>query len=183
MAGTKTRTPEPSPPPAALEARPRFLVTVVLYAVLVLALSVVFLSDLVFDDLLSGLRRLVALTASGTLSSVGMPVSSRGEIISGPVTSLLIVNECTGIDATILLVSAVLVFPAAWRQKLIGTGLAIGVMMAVNFVRVLTLTYLGNYHAGWLEIGHLYVWPVIVILAGVGTLLFWAERFAIPRAA
>ena len=46
-------------------------------------------------------------------------------------TALLIVNECTGIDATILLVSAVLVFPAAWRPKLIGIGLAVAVMMSV----------------------------------------------------
>ncbi len=176
-----TRSQEPIP--AVLERRSRFLLTVVLYAASVLTLSVVLLSDMVFSDLLQGLRRFVAFAASGTLSLAGMPVSSHGEVISGPGTALLIVNECTGIDATILLVSAVLVFPAAWRHKLIGIGLAVAVMMTVNFVRVLTLTYLGSYHGSWLEVGHLYVWPVVVIVAGVGTLLFWAERIALPRAA
>ena len=171
------------PATAALERPPRFLLTVVLYAASVLTLSVVLLSDMVFNDLLHGLRRFVAFAASGTLSLAGMPVSSHGEVISGPGTTLLIVNECTGIDATILLVSAVLVFPAAWRPKLIGIGLAVAVMMGVNFVRVLTLTYVGNYHGPWLEVGHLYVWPVVVIVAGVGTLLFWAERIALPRSA
>jgi exosortase/archaeosortase family protein len=171
------------PTPGPLERRPRFLLTVALYAVFVLTLSLVLLSDLVFDDLLHGLRLFVAQAAAWTLALAGMPVTSHGEVISGPGTALLIVNECTGIDATILLVSAVLVFPAGWREKLIGVGLATAVMMGTNFVRVLALTYIGNYHGPWLEVGHLYVWPVVVILAGVGTLLFWAERIALPRTA
>lgn len=170
-----------APSPSALEQRPRFVITVAAYALLVLGLSVVLLSDMVFDDLLKELRIAVSQSASAVLSLVGIPVVSRGEIISGPGTSLIIVNECTGIDATILLVSAILVFPATALQKLMGSALAIGVMMVLNFVRVLTLVYLGNYHHAWLDVGHLYVWPVFVILAGVGTLLFWAERFAVPR--
>ena len=49
-------------------------------------------------------------------------------------------------------------------------------MMIVNFVRILTLIFLGNYSPDLLEVGHLYVWPPIVILVGVGTLLLWADR-------
>ena len=164
------------------EHRPRFILTVVLYGALVLVLSVLLLSDLVFEDLMSGLRSAVARGAAQALATLGMPVTARGQLISGAGTSLLIVNECTGVDATILLVSAVLVFPAGLRQKLIGTLLCAAMMLALNFVRVLTLVYIGNYHGAWLDVSHLYVWPVVVILAGVGTLLFWAERFAVPRA-
>jgi exosortase/archaeosortase family protein len=173
--------PDPGGAPSALERRPRFIVTVAVYALLVLVLSVVLLSDMVFDDLLRQLRIAVAHSSAGLLNLFGLPVVARGEIISGPGTSLIIVNECTGIDATILLVSAILVFPATSLQKLLGSVLAIGVMMVLNFVRVLTLVYVGNYHNAWLDVGHLYVWPVFVILAGVGTLIFWAERFAVAR--
>ncbi len=159
----------------------RFLWTCALYVALALTLSVVLLSNLVFDDLLLGLRVAVADGAVSVLNLFGVPVASQGASIRGPGTALILVNECTGIDATILLVCAILVFPAPWRARGIGTALAVGVMMSVNFVRVLTLVYLGNYAPGWLEIGHLYLWPVVVILAGVGTLLFWAERLAVPR--
>lgn len=176
-----SRTP-PDRDALPLERRPRFLFTVLVYGVLVVGLSVLLLSDMVFGDLLEELRVFVAWTTSSTMALFGMEVQSHGEIITGPSASLMIVNECTGVDATILLVSAVLVFPAGWRQKLLGAALACGVMMLLNFVRVLTLIYIGNYHGGWLEVGHLYVWPVFVILTGVGTLLYWAERFAIPRA-
>ena len=51
--------------------------------------------------------------------------------------------------------------------------------MVVNFVRVVSLVYVGNYMPSLLEIGHLYVWPVIVIIAGVSTLLLWADRIEI----
>jgi exosortase/archaeosortase family protein len=163
--------------------KPRFVVTVVAYAVLVVVLSLVLLSNLIFDDLLEDVREVVAGASASTLSLAGMPVSAHGQVISGPQASLMIVNECTGIDATILLVAAILVFPAGWRQKLLGTLLACVVMMLLNFVRVLSLIYIGNYLGGWLDVAHLYVWPVIVILTGVGTLLYWAERFAVPRTA
>jgi exosortase/archaeosortase family protein len=163
------------------ERGPRFVITVLAYAALVVILSLVLLSNLVFDDLLEQVRVLVASASSGTLRLFGMPVSSHGQVISGPGASLMIVNECTGVDATILLVSAILVFPAGWAQKIMGTLLACAVMMLLNFVRVLSLVYIGNYHAPWLDVGHLYVWPVVVILTGVGTLLYWAERFAAPR--
>jgi exosortase/archaeosortase family protein len=165
----------------ALSRRPRFILTVVVYSVLVLGLSVLLLSNLVFDDLLKDVRVGVAHWASTVLAWLGLPVSSRGAVISGPGTSLIIVNECTGVDATILLVSAVLVFPAGLLSKLMGVLLACAVMLGVNFVRVLSLVYIGSYHLSWLDVGHLYVWPVVVILAGVGTLLFWAERIALPR--
>lgn len=170
------------PPSTALQRPPRFLATVAVYGLLVLILSIVLLSDLVFRDLLGGVRVAVARGAAATLSLAGVPISSHGETITGPGTPLQIVNECTGVDATILLVCAIAVFPAGWREKLIGIGVAAAIMMGVNFVRVLALVYVGSYLPDWLEVSHLYVWPVAVILAGVGTLLFWAERIAAPRA-
>lgn len=150
------------------------------YAVLAVSLSLLLLSDLVFDDLLGGLRVAVATGAVEVLRALGLPIVARGEVIHGPGTPLMIVNECTGIDATILLVSAIAVFPAGLLQKLVGLACAVAVMMVLNFVRILTLVWVGNYSPGWLEVGHLYVWPPIVILVGVGTLLIWADR-VVPR--
>jgi len=126
------------------------------YVVLAVGLSLVLLSDLVFDDLLGGLRTAVASVAGATFRAVGLPIETDGTILRGPGTALIIVNECTGIDATILLASAILVFPA--------------------FVRVLSLIWIGNYSPDLLDVGHLYVWPPIVILVGIGTLLLWANR-------
>lgn len=146
------------------------------YVLLAVGLSWLLLSDLVFDDLLGGMRVAVASAAASVLGALGLPIVARGAVIYGPGTPLLIVNECTGVDATILLASAILVFPAGLRHKLVGLACAIGVMMLLNFVRILSLIWLGNYSPDWLDVGHLYIWPPIIILVGVGTLLLWADR-------
>jgi exosortase/archaeosortase family protein len=184
---TRKKRPAPAPPRGQEKEieralppgeRKRFIWMCVAYALIAVVLSLLLLSDYVFDDLLSGLRHAVASLAASTMSLLGFPVSSRGMVITGPGAALSIANECTGVDATILLVSAILVFPARWLQKLAGVAIAVAVMMVVNFVRVLTLVYLGNYFPEWLSPGHLYVWPIIVIIMGVGTLLVWADRVA-----
>jgi exosortase/archaeosortase family protein len=170
--------PKPAREPAAAPRfdRLRFAWTALSYLVLVGLFSLFLLTDYVFEDLLAGFREAVAAVAGATYSALGFPISASGALILGPGTSLRIVDECTGVDATILVVAAVLVFPARWLPKLAGVLLAISVMMIVNFARILSLIYIGSYHPAWLEAAHLYVWPVIVIIAGVGTLLVWAER-------
>jgi hypothetical protein len=50
----------------------------------------------------------------------------------------------------------------------------------VNFLRVVSLCYVGTYSATALHMGHLYVWPVVVIVVALVTLLVWVERFAHP---
>jgi exosortase/archaeosortase family protein len=156
--------------------------TTLAYLALVGVLSLFLLTDYVFEDVLAGFRELVASLAAAACAALGLPVAASGPIIRGPGTSLRIVDECTGVDATILVVSAVLVFPCGALAKLGGALLSIAVMMVVNFARILSLIYIGSYHPGWLELAHLYLWPVVVIIAGVATLLLWAERVDAPRA-
>ncbi len=173
---------QPSAPRPGRFARLRFLWTALAYLAVVSVLSLLLLTDYVFPDLLAGFREVVASLAAAAYGAFGLPITAVGSIIRGPGASLRIVDECTGVDATILVVAAVLVFPCRLLPKLLGTLLAIVVMMLVNFTRILSLIYIGSYHPGWLEAAHLYVWPVVVIIAGVATLLLWAERVDAARA-
>jgi len=122
-----------------------------------------------------------AAVASGALNLLGVAAHSTGARIVGPQISVELVKECTGIEASILLLGAIVVFPASWRARGIGVLLGLGVMMAINFVRVVSLYWVGTFSSKALDVGHLYVWPVAVILAGLVTLLFWVDRFALPR--
>lgn len=153
------------------------------YLLTALLLSVALLSDLVLGDALEDLRTFVAGAVATTLGFFGVPVTSHGSLISGPGSPLRIVNECTGLDAMILVVSAVVVLPASWHAKLVGIGLSILVLSVVNFIRVVTLVLVGSYFPEWLDVSHLYIWPVIVILAGIGVLSHWADRVESPRTA
>jgi hypothetical protein len=54
-------------------------------------------------------------------------------------------------------------------------------MAVVNLLRIASLCWVGMYSLSALEIGHLYVWPPVVMIAAVATLLVWIQRFVHAR--
>ena len=55
-----------------------------------------------------------------------------------------IVRGCNGVEAVIILVSAMLAFPAPWKHRLIGIGLGFLAIQALNLVRIISLFYLAS---------------------------------------
>jgi exosortase H (IPTLxxWG-CTERM-specific) len=122
---------------------------------------------------LAHFRRAVAYLASAVLSLFRSDVSSIGESVFVGGSAVEIVNGCTGLDVGIFLASAILVFPAPWRVRARGIALAFAVVLLVNFVRVLTLCLLNTGSPRAFEIVHVYVWPVLISLVCLATLLAW----------
>lgn len=149
-----------------------------LYVGLVLVLSNLLLLPVVDTYVLMPVREAVALSSSWVLTLLGLPATASSELISLPRSSVQIVNGCTGVDVIVLLGSAVLVFPASGRAKLIGTAITVLVIGVLNFARVLTLCYFVHSSPQMLELGHLYIWPALIALVCLGTLLVWIQEFA-----
>jgi exosortase H (IPTLxxWG-CTERM-specific) len=144
-----------------------------LYLALVIGLSNLLLVEAIDRALLAHVRNSVAYLASAVLSLFRADVSSVGQQVYVGGSAVEIENSCTGLDVGIFLASAILVFPAPWRARLRGVALAFAVVMAVNFVRVLTLCVLNS---GWpraFEVVHVYVWPAFISLVCLATLLVW----------
>lgn len=71
---------------------------------------------------------------------------------------------CNGVEATIVLIAAVVAFPATWRQRLAAIGLGFLAVQAMNILRIISLFYLGDWDLdifGWV---HLYLWPTLIML-------------------
>jgi exosortase H (IPTLxxWG-CTERM-specific) len=81
-----------------------------------------------------------------------------------------IVAGCNGVEAVLILVSAVLAFPAPWKHKLIGILLGFLAIQALNLVRIISLYYLHEWSQIWFEWFHLYLWQALIIL---DALVFW----------
>jgi exosortase H (IPTLxxWG-CTERM-specific) len=81
-----------------------------------------------------------------------------------------IVAGCNGVEAVLILVSAVLAFPAPWKHKLAGIGLGFVAIQALNLVRIVSLYYLQRWNTVWFEWFHLYLWQALIIL---DALVFW----------
>jgi exosortase H (IPTLxxWG-CTERM-specific) len=86
---------------------------------------------------------------------------------------------CNGVEATIVLVAAILAFPAPWKHKLAGLAAGIVAVQGLNVVRVISLFYLGQWNRDWFEWAHLYVWQALIMLDVLVVWLIWVRT--LPR--
>ena len=92
-----------------------------------------------------------------------------------------VLDGCNGDDVAVLLWAAILAYPASWLQK--GKGLLAGTatIYVINFLRIISLFYLGQYNRQWFEFAHLYVWESVFVLLTLTIFWMWVRRMAAPR--
>ena len=87
---------------------------------------------------------------------------------------------CNGVEATIVLLAAILAFPAPWKHKLAGLAAGIVAVQGLNILRVISLFYLGQWDYAIFEWAHLYVWQALIMLDVLVVWLVWVRT--LPRA-
>ena len=73
-------------------------------------------------------------------------------------------SGCNGVEATIVLVAAVVAFPAPWRYRLAVIVLGFIAIQVMNIGRIVSLFYLGQWNLDVFTWIHLYLWPVLIML-------------------
>ena len=71
---------------------------------------------------------------------------------------------CNGVEATIVLIAAVVAFPAPWGARLAAIALGFLAVQVMNIARIISLFYLGNWNVEVFTWVHLYLWPVLIML-------------------
>ena len=82
---------------------------------------------------------------------------------------------CNGVEATIVLIAAMLAFPAPWKNKLVGLAAGIVAVQGLNILRVISLFYLGQWDYKVFEWAHLYVWQALIMLDVLVVWLIWVR--------
>ncbi len=80
---------------------------------------------------------------------------------------------CNGVEAAIVLVAAMLAFPAPWKHKVYGLLAGIVAVQGLNLVRIISLYYLGQWDKEIFEWAHLYVWQALIMLDVLIVWLIW----------
>jgi exosortase H (IPTLxxWG-CTERM-specific) len=98
-----------------------------------------------------------------------------GKILQSTSSNFAISIEagCNGVEAVIILVSAMLAFPSPWKHKLIGIGLGFLAIQVLNLVRIISLFYLGQWNRQWFDWFHLYLWQALIVLDALVAFLIW----------
>ncbi len=118
----------------------------------------------------------IVTVSTALLRVLGEPARSVGTQIQSPGFAVDVKNGCNGVEAMLILVAAVLAFPASWGKRLAGIAVGVAVIQVLNLVRVVSLFWLGVHRRGVFEMFHTAVWQTILILVAVGLFLLWSRR-------
>jgi len=137
-------------------------------------------NDTVMGSAQTGLARIT----SGILNLLGHRTVVSGNTVSSGLFGITVVTACTGLFTTGLFLIAVLAYPTGWRSKLLGAGLGIGGIFALNVIRLVSLYYIGVHLPGFLDSAHQLIWQSVLIVFAVALWLLWAGRWTYaPREA
>ena len=144
-------------------------------------------------ELLQPVQQQVILPFTGSLAHVAVWImqlwdhnvvaqaNSMRQGLNGP--GIEIVAGCNGVEAVLILISAVIAFPAPWKHKLLGIGIGFVAIQALNLVRIISLYYLLLWNRVWFDWFHLYLWQALIILDALIFWLVWLRWLPRPEAA
>ncbi len=100
---------------------------------------------------------------------------AQGKILRSTANGFAISIErgCNGVEAVIILVSAMLAFPAPWKDRLAGIGVGFVAIQGLNLVRIISLFYLGQWNRMWFDWFHLYLWQALIVVDALVVFLLW----------
>ena len=120
---------------------------------------------------------LTAQTAIGAvlLNLFGLPVAATGDVLAGAGASVKVAGGCDGLEATALLLAAILVFPIPFKFKWPGLLAGLVVLSILNIIRIAGLYVVKLYWPGAFDFMHvqggLYLFSFVTILL----MLIWAN--------
>ena len=152
-------------------------------------LFLLFLTALFVAELLQPVDRHVIVPFTSAIADVCVWIVgifdphaiAYGKILQSTTSGFAISIErgCNGVEAVIILLSAMLAFPASWKHKLAGIGIGFLAIQAMNIVRIISLFYLGQWSRLWFDWFHLYLWQALIVLDALVVFLVWLRY--LPR--
>jgi exosortase H (IPTLxxWG-CTERM-specific) len=167
----------------ALWQRPESRFLILFVSILTVSFTVIALKP-VNDSFVNPYTTLVAHMSAGVLRVLGedavVRVANNSIVLASSRFSVTIYNGCNGLITSLIFISGVLAFPAAWRAKAVGAVGGLAAIQAINLVRIVSLFYIGIFLPQFFNESHIFVWQSLVIIAGVALWIVWAHNAAAP---
>jgi exosortase/archaeosortase family protein len=120
------------------------------------------------------------LAAGASLAGSGSVFVAEGARLVGTASSLNVLPGCEGSDAMLLVAAAVLVAPRSGGQRLLGLLVVLGLVFALNQVRLAGLLWALAHDRALFDRLHTLWLPLALVLASVGVFWAWLHASA-PR--
>jgi exosortase H (IPTLxxWG-CTERM-specific) len=135
------------------------------------------LSDMIPPPQMQAFLRATAWIDAALLAPFFESVTQNGTTVTLNGFAVQIITECTGLFEAVILVSAVLAYKASWSERLIGIGLGVSILYAINLVRIAVLLLVGRYLPQFFDFAHVYFWQSILIVFITALWLVWIHYF------
>lgn len=154
-------------------AQRKFLVRFVLFLAGLYALVAI---HPVNDAVILPFTSFLVKVSAAILTATGEMVSTQGTVIRSSLFAVDVKNGCNGIEAALLLLAAMLAFPAPPKARVAGIAAGLLAIQGVNLVRIVSLFWLGAHHRDVFDLFHAAIWQTLLILLAVGIFLAWGRR-------
>ena len=153
----------------------------VLFVVILLALFAAELTPPAQNAVVIPWTDALARISAGLVTIFDPHVVAFGKVLQSTRNGFAISIEagCNGIEAAMVLIAAMLAFPAPWRHRAIGILAGLAAVQVLNTVRVVSLFYLGQWNFRAFEWAHFYVWQALIMLDVLIVWLLWVRT--LPR--
>ena len=118
---------------------------------------------------------MLARLSGSLISLVDTDVAITGKVVSSTLNGFAVSIEpgCNGVEAMLVLLAAILAFPASWRYKLWGLAWGFVAIQGMNLLRIISLFYLGQWSRELIDWAHLYIWQALIMLDALVVFLIW----------
>ena len=124
----------------------------------------------------------IASASASLMTLVDPQVVATGKVLRSTATGFAVSIEagCNGVEAALILIAAMLAYPAPWLHRALGMLAGLAAVQALNIVRVVSLFYVGQWSLKAFEWSHLYLWQALIMLDVLIVFLVWIRT--IPAA-
>ena len=119
--------------------------------------------------------------SAGLITLFDPRVAAYGNVLQSTANGFAVSIEagCNGVEAALVLIGAMLAFPAPWKHRAAGILAGLAAVQSLNVVRVISLFYIGQWNRDAFEWAHLYVWQALIMLDVLIVWLVWVRT--LPR--
>jgi exosortase H (IPTLxxWG-CTERM-specific) len=119
----------------------------------------------------------VASASAALMRTFDATIATSGNVIGSSASPFAVSIEagCNGVEATLVLVAAILAFPAPWPHRARGIVVGVAAVQVLNVLRVVSLFYLGRFDRDVFEWAHLYVWQALIMLDVLIVWIVWVR--------
>ena len=147
----------------------------ILFIVILVTLFTAELTLLVQNAVVLPWTEALVRISSGLITVFDSHVVASGKVLRSTANGFAISVEvgCNGVEAAIVLIAAMLAFPAPWKSRAIGMLVGLTAVQVLNIVRVISLFYLGQWNRQAFDWAHLYLWQTLITLDVLIVWLVW----------